>query len=119
MKNNVGKDMFDWIFDKLGYVRKANLGGVAISTNAQFELDYIAEKTGLKAHRVAPEHNFNGFLKIAGHPDAQKVESLLFKYSKDGYVFTPDSLLLFGNICTITTKADRVEFRRSQINLVT
>jgi len=110
--------MLDWFFRKFGYVKRAELSGVCIGIQAQQELDFIYEKTGYRAHRVSPEHQFNAFMKIANNPEAENVERLMHKYAAANYVFTEDFAVLFGNVCSISTKDDRVALRRSNIKLV-
>lgn len=100
--------MMERLLNWFGYVKKAQLSGVAIGMQAQKDLDLLYEKTGFRSHKVGSEQNFNGFVRTAGNPEAEEVESLLFKYANAGYVFTNEAGVLISNICTITTKEDRV-----------
>lgn len=110
--------MLSRILEKLGYVKKPYLQGAAISTHAQHDLDYVFEKTGLRSHKVGEEQRFNAALRTKDDPEADKVEALLWKYARRGYVFTDDSGLLVGNVCSVATKEDRIALKRSNIRLV-
>lgn len=89
----------------------------ALNETGRKELDFVYEKTGFKAHKVGNQP-FNGFIKIADNPEAEKVEEILYRYSNNGFVFTDRTGRLFGRVCTICKKADRVDARRSMIKLV-
>jgi len=110
-------DVIKWAYSS--FFRKGNnpVIGVAISPTAQKELDYLHEKTGFTAHKVDKDFRFNGHMKTKDDPEAQKIESILFRFASSGYVFTKDDILL-GNISTITSKEERVKIRRSQFEVI-
>lgn len=110
--------MLEWLFNKLGYVKRAELAGTGIGIGAQRDLDFIYEKTGYRAHKVGPEHRFNAIMKLAGDPEVEQIERLMRKYAAANFVFTENIAVPFGNVCSITTKDDRVAIRRSNIKLV-
>lgn len=108
---------FDLVRALMGWNHKHYTAASMISENGRNELDFVYERTGFIAHKVG-DQPFNGFIKIAGNPEAEKVEEIIYRYSNNGYVFTDRSGRLFGRVCTIWTKADRTAARRSRIKLV-
>ncbi len=90
--------------------------GVAISPIAQKELDDLYERTGFRAHKVDIDFNLNFHMKTKDS-EAEQVESLIFKYSNCGYIFTNENLLL-GRILTISSKEERVKNRRSNFEVI-
>lgn len=110
-------DVIKWVYSSYFRKNKSSVVGVAISPTAQKELDYLHEKTGFTAHKVDSDFRFNGHMKTKDNPEAAKIESILFRFSGCGYVFTKGDILL-GNISTITSKEERVKIRRSQFEVI-
>ena len=110
-------DVIKWVYSSYFRKEKNSVVGVAISPTAQKELDYLHEKTGFTAHKVDSDFRFNGHMKTKDNPEAAKIESILFRFSSCGYVFTKGNILL-GNISTITSKEERVKIRRSQFEVI-
>lgn len=106
---------FDFVRTLIGWWPKSKL--TALSEQGRKDLDFVYEKTGFRAHRVG-DQPFNGYIKIDGNPEAEKVEAIIYAYSNNGYVFTDRSGRLFGRVCSIWTKADRIAARRSRIKVV-
>jgi hypothetical protein len=110
-------DVIKWVYSSYFRKNKSSVVVVAISPTAQKELDYLHEKTGFTAHKVDKDFSFNGHMKTKDNPEAATIESILFRFSGCGYVFTKDDTLL-GNISTITSKEERVKIRRSQFEVI-
>lgn len=107
----------DFVRAFFGWTPKIKPAATMISEQGRKDLDFVYEKTGFRAHKVG-DQPFNGFIKYSSNPEAEKVEEILYRYSNNGYVFTDRAGRLFGRVCSIWTKADRVEARRSQIKLI-
>jgi hypothetical protein len=108
---------FDLIRAMIGWNPKNFTAASMISEKCKNELDFVYEKTGFIAHKVG-DQPFNGFIKTAGNPEAEKVEEIIYRYSNNGYVFTDRSGRVFGRVCTIWTKADRIAARRARIRII-
>jgi hypothetical protein len=113
--------LLDKIFSSLGYIRIPAITtplGVAISESAQKDLDFLFRETRFTAFKVDSQFHFNAKFDLSKNPEGTKIEAILNKYARCGFVFMSNDGKLLGNICSITTPEERAENRRANFRIV-